>query len=137
MSDAALLPFLTVTNRLGERALRPLIPVNLSLNNQQQTATALLDTGADVNVLPYELGLALGAQWEQSRRGIRLSGNLSRYEARGLIVQCAIGQLAPVTLVFAWTQAEQVPLIFGQVNFFAEFDVCFRQATNQIEVRPK
>jgi len=31
----------------------------------------------------------------------------------------------PVQLAFAWTAAREVPVIFGQLNFFMEFDVCF------------
>jgi len=29
------------------------------------------------------------------------------------------------TLVFAWTQAKNIPLLLGRINFFQEFDVCF------------
>jgi hypothetical protein len=46
---------------------------------------ALLDTGASVNVLPYEIGLQLGAVWEEQIVPIQLSGNLARMEARGLV----------------------------------------------------
>jgi hypothetical protein len=99
-------------------------------------ATGLLDTGADVNVLPYHLGLTLGGNWETARTGLQLSGNLAWYETRGILISCTIGRLAPVQLAFAWTQAENVPLLFGQVNFFAEFDVCFLRARNVFEIRP-
>ncbi|WP_244913187.1 hypothetical protein [Phormidesmis priestleyi] len=40
-------------------------------------------------------------------------------------VQAIVGEFEPLQLVFAWTQATNVPLILGQVNFFMEFDVCF------------
>ncbi|GAB4521458.1 MAG: hypothetical protein OHK0046_32850 [Anaerolineae bacterium] len=53
----------------------------------------LVDTGADVNVLPYQLGVELGAQWSQQTIGLQLSGNLSNYEARGLIVQATVADL--------------------------------------------
>jgi len=82
-------------------------------------------------------GITLGGNWETARTGLQLSGNLARYEARGILVSCTVGQLAPVQLAFAWTRAENVPLLFGQVNFFAEFDVCFLRARNIFEVRPK
>lgn len=137
MSDAARFPFVAVQNQRGELALRPLLPVTLSYGDISVETSGLLDTGADVNVLPYALGLQLGGNWEQARAGIRLSGNLARYEARGILVRCAIEQLPPVHLAFAWTQAEGVPLLFGQVNFFSEFDVCFLRARGIFEIRPK
>ncbi len=27
--------------------------------------------------------------------------------------------------MFAWTQAQNIPLLLGKVNFFQAFDVCF------------
>lgn len=137
MSDVVQFPFVAVKSQRGETALRPLLPVTLSYGGTTVEASGLLDTGADVNVLPYHLGIELGGNWEQARTGLQLSGNLARYEARGILIRCAVGQLPPVQLAFAWTQAENVPLLFGQVNFFAEFDVCFFRARNTFEVRSK
>ena len=54
-----------------------------------------------------------------------------------MIAQAIIGQFKPVQLVFAWTQAPQVPLILGQVNFFMEFDVCFYRSQLDFSVSPK
>ena len=42
----------------------PYIPLTLMLGDRSLEGTALLDTGASVNVLPYEIGLQLGAIWE-------------------------------------------------------------------------
>lgn len=137
MRDVERFPYVAVKNSRGEAALRPLLPVTLVHSSTTLETTGLLDTGADVNVLPYHLGITLGANWEQSRTGLQLSGNLAQYEARGLLVACTVGQLAPVRLAFAWTRAEHVPLLFGQVNFFAEFDVCFLRARSLLEIRPK
>ena len=50
-------------------------------------------------------------------------------------LQGLVGSFAPVPMAFAWTRAEQVPLILGQVNFFIEFDVCFFRRRGIIEVR--
>ena len=76
-------------------------------------------------VLPYPLGIEMGAVWEEQKVAIELSGNLARYEARGMILTATVGQFEPVRLAFAWTRSEEVPLLLGQANFFAEFDVCF------------
>ena len=100
-------------------------------------ANGLLDTGATVNVLPWRLGVEIGASWEDCRTTVSLAGNLSHLEARILILDVAVGQFAPRRLAFAWTRAEDVPLVLGQINFFMEFDVCFHRSRRFFEVRPK
>jgi hypothetical protein len=54
-----------------------------------------------------------------------------------LVVTAEIGDFAPVRLAFAWTQAEKVALILGQMNFFMEFDVCFFRSKFEFDVKPK
>jgi hypothetical protein len=137
MTSSEQFPYLPVRNALHETALRPLLPLTLSYRGNTIQANGLLDTGADVNVLPYSLGIALGGSWEQARTGFRLSGNLAQFEARGILIACTVGTLPTVQLAFAWTQAENIPLLLGQVNFFAEFDVCFFGTRTVFEVRPK
>ena len=101
------------------------------------TATGLVDSGADVSVMPYRLGLELAADWEAQTTVVRLSGNLADHEARGLIVSATVSDLSPVRLAFAWTQAENVPLILGQVNFFMAFNVCFFRSDGVFEIWPR
>ncbi len=120
---------------VGESGLRPLLPLTLALGERSVTASGLLDTGAAVNVLPYSIGLALGAVWAGQKTNVQLTGNLANYEARGLIVNAEVDKFAPVKLAFAWTQAENVPLLLGQVNFFMAFDVCFYRSQGIFEVR--
>jgi hypothetical protein len=89
---------------------------------------------------PYSLGLALGAIWEEQATSIPLVGSLGQFEARALIVMASHSQITfgkNIRLVFAWTQAENIPLIFGQMNFFLEFDVCFYRSQNVFDVRLK
>ena len=78
-----------------------------------------------MNVLPYSVGTELGYVWERQTTALSLTGNLAQYEARVVLVQAVVGQFEQAQLMFAWTQATNVPLILGQVNFFMEFDVCF------------
>ena len=101
----------------GEASLLPQLPVTLSYRDQWVITQALLDTGATVNVMPYKTGEQLGAVWDESTDSIRMSGNLAQYEAKPLVVTAALGSFETVRLAFAWTRAENVPLIFGQVNF--------------------
>jgi hypothetical protein len=56
---------------------------------------------------------------------LELTGNLAQFEARVLVLSLKVADFEPIKSVFAWTQATNVPLILGQVNFFMEFDVCF------------
>jgi hypothetical protein len=67
---------------------------------------------------------------------IRLTGNLGHYEARGLIAVAEVDKFPPVKLAFAWTQAENIPLLLGKVNFFMAFDVCFCCSQGIFEVHP-
>ncbi|MGI8551318.1 MAG: hypothetical protein ACR2PL_11120 [Dehalococcoidia bacterium] len=122
---------------VGEASLLPLLPLVLHYQGCSTSATGLLDTGATVNVLPYPLGVELGAVWEGQTVSVQLTGNLARYEARALLVSAEVGRFPPVPVVFAWTRAEAIPLILGQVNFFMEFDVCFYRSQLAFEVRPK
>lgn len=43
----------------------PTIPIALSHAGFSVSANALLDTGSTVNLLPYDIGLQLGAIWEE------------------------------------------------------------------------
>jgi hypothetical protein len=112
----------------------PTIPISLSCANFSVSANALLDSGSTVNLLPYDIGLQLGAIWEEQTVRLPLAGNLARVEAKGLFVHVQIGNLEPVRLAFAWAQAAHVPLILGQTNFFREFDVCFQRSRRMIEI---
>ena len=112
----------------------PTIPVILSYADSSVSANALLDTGSTVNLLPYDIGLKLGAIWDNQTVRLPLAGNLAKVEARGLFVQVQIGNLEPVRLAFAWVEASNVPLILGQTNFFREFDVCFERSECKIKI---
>jgi hypothetical protein len=98
---------------------------------------SLLDTGISVNVLPYSIGVQLGAIWEEQATSVTLAGNLASVEARGLLIPARIGDFAPVRLVFAWSRSDDIPLLLGRMNFFLEFDVCFYRSKLIFEVRVK
>jgi hypothetical protein len=98
---------------------------------------ALLDTGASVNVLPYEIGIQLGAVWEAQTVSVQLSGNLGRNEEKGLVLSGTVSQFSPILLAFAWTQTRDVPVILGHMNFFTEFNVCFYRHELAFEIQPR
>lgn len=137
MADLLRVEYSQLTGPRGEIILRPLLGLSLTLEDVTLEMTGLLDTGADINVLPYQAGLALGADWEKQPLLATLSGNLAEYEAKGILLSGTVGAFAPVPMVFAWTRSEQVPLILGQVNLFQEFDICFFRAESSFEIAPK
>jgi len=137
MLDGKRFPFIERTNSLGLSSTLPYLPITLTYSNRSVEAMALLDTGASVNVLPYEIGLQLGAVWEEQTVPIQLSGNLARMEARGLVLSATAAEFPSVLLAFAWTESREVPLILGHMNFFVEFDVCFYRSDFAFELRPR
>jgi len=51
-------------DEFGVLANVPYLPLTLSYQNRSVEVIGLLDTGASVNVLPYNVGVQLGASWE-------------------------------------------------------------------------
>ena len=70
----------------------PRLPLTLRYGQQQIVALGLVDSGATVNVLPYRLGVQLGAVRADSRATIRLAGNLGNFAAMLLAVTAEVGE---------------------------------------------
>ncbi|WP_373543779.1 hypothetical protein [Chamaesiphon sp.] len=115
----------------------PRILLVLRRGDRRIEAIGLVDSGATVNVLPYELGIQLGAEWDDNKAIIQLSGNLGNQPAMPLAVTAEIEAFPPTELLFAWTHSQNVPLILGQTNFFLEFDVCFYRSRSEFEIKLK
>jgi hypothetical protein len=71
MSNIIQFPFL-------DDAQLPLIPIALNYQGATVSSDALLDSGATVNVLPYDLGIRLGAVWEQQTIRLPLADDRSK-----------------------------------------------------------
>lgn len=116
----------------------PLLPITLSVKDYLIETSALADSGSTVNVLPYDIGLGLGLVWEKQKVALpSLVGTLRGLPAFGVLVTGEVSPFPPVSLAFAWTQSNDVPVILGQINFFSEFDVCFFGSRKMFEVIPK
>ena len=138
MPDPRRYPFSVGHGVSREAGSLPFLPLSLQHGGGAPVGVeGLLDTGATVSVLPYRVGLQLGAVWSPGAQPVQLTGNLAHFEARALLVTARGAEFAPVRLAFAWTRAEEVPLLLGQVNFFVEFDVCFYRSRYAFDVRPK
>ena len=121
-------------------SLMPRLPMTLHRDSYSLDVIGLLDSGSAVNLLPYSLGLELGATRDETAPVVQLGGSLARSRAIGLLLHVSHAQLTDdrlLQLVFAWTQRDDVPLIFGQTNFFMEFDVCFYRSQGEFDVRRK
>lgn len=114
----------------------PRLPLRLQSSEWEVSTVGLVDSGATVNVLPYEIGLQLGATWEERKATIRLAGSLGGFPAQPLFALATVGNYAPVRLAFAWCRRDDVPLLLGQTNFFSSFEVCFFRPELEFEVKP-
>jgi hypothetical protein len=71
----------------------PRLPLTLRYGQQQVSVLGLVDSGATVNVLPYRLGVRLGAVWADSRATIWLAGNLGNFAAMPLAMTAEAGAI--------------------------------------------
>ena len=98
----------------------------------------VIDNGAECypeqDKPPHEVGLQLGAAWDDRKANLRLGGSLGSQWAIPLFATAEIEQLPATRLAFAWVKTSGVPLILGQTNFFMEFDVCFYRSRFEFEV---
>jgi hypothetical protein len=134
MAEAVRFSFTELNTMMGEFSAFPYLPITLRYQNQSLQLSGLLDTGASVNVLPYDIGLRLGASWEHQRLIIPLGGNLAHDQARAIVVSAKVADFEAIDLAFAWTTASDAPLILGHTNFFQLFDVCFYRADLAFEI---
>jgi hypothetical protein len=115
----------------------PRVPIILRREGHTVETLGLVDSGATINVMPYEVGLQMGATWDDSRAIVQLAGNLGNQPAIPFFAMVQVGDIPPLQLAFAWTRNPNAPLILGQTNFFMEFDVCFYRSKMEFEVKPK
>lgn len=116
----------------------PLLRISLSYRGRSLAATGLVDSGASVSVLPYYIGHALGAVWDEELRPFPLTGSFGTTDALALRVMARHPQLAagnPIELAFAWTRSNSFPILFGQMNFFFEFNICFYRSQEYFDVQ--
>lgn len=112
----------------------PFVPVRLINKNLALDVLALVDSGASVNVLPYQVGQALGGVWDDKLADLTLTGNLSNYPSCPLILKGIIGNFKPLVLGFAWSKRDDNPVILGNINFFDQFDVSFYRKSKLFEL---
>jgi len=115
----------------------PRLPAIFSNGDHAVSVEGLVDSGSTINLLPYDYGLALGMVWDEHLVELKLTGALAQFEARAASVWMSSASLTgpePVHLAVAWTRSNDARVIFGQINFFMEFNVCIYRSQNYFEV---
>jgi hypothetical protein len=95
----------------GGLDLMPDLPIILRHQMRSISAVGLVDSGASISVLPYSLGVQLGFDWNTQKTKITLGGTLAQVDARGIVVEAAVGQLSPIRLALAWAKSDQAPFL--------------------------
>ena len=115
----------------------PRLPLEISFGVQAVRIPGVVDSGASVSVLPYRVGSALGADWDELEDLGPLVGNLSSSTSRAITVSAKILGLTGETgvqLLFAWADTDSLPVLLGQIDFFMQFNVCIYRSQNYFEV---
>jgi len=131
-------PYVAANNESA--TLTPRLDMTLAHGEKSLEVFGLVDSGSTVNVLPYSLGIALGSDWNSQPVVPGLAGSLRDVEVRAVDVFAFHRELTthhPIRLIFAWAKSDNVPVIFGQMNFFIESNVCFYRSQSVFEVSLK
>lgn len=109
--------------------MMPHLQMTLRNGDKSIDVSGLVDSGAQVNIMPYEVGLRLGAYWHKLSIGGNVLGPGIESESKLLCVIAENPLLPekriPSILVFRWTKKSIPQLIFGQCNFFAILTYAF------------
>jgi hypothetical protein len=130
-------PYVEADPMLGPASALPYAPITLHLGDRSAHVSGLIDSGSTLNVLPFDVGIQLGAVWDEQSVPVRLGGNIVETEARGLVLFGQLEGFSPVRLAFAWSRSDRIPVILGQTNFFLEFDVRLCRSQMFFEIAPR
>ena len=84
-------PYVETDPALGLASALPYVPITLGYEQREISVSALVDRGATLNVLPYDVGIRLGADWERQAISVELTGNLAESEARAIVLMSRVG----------------------------------------------
>lgn len=117
----------------------PILPITLVNGLESMTCDALVDSGSTINVLPYDLGLQLGLDWEVQSLEMDTVGYLRGAPLFAVSLMGQISDFPPVKLCFGWSgkASGEIRLILGQRNFFRHFRILFEGYVNAFEISPR
>ena len=129
-------PYIHAAPTLGNAGWMPFLPITLSRKRVQLADLALVDSGSSTNILPYNIGLQLGFDWNQIVGHLPLGGMLANHPAKPVLLEAVVASFPPVLLAFAWAQGPVPRTLLGQTNFFMEFDISFYRARGYFNIQP-
>jgi hypothetical protein len=118
-------------------SMMPIVPIRLEYGSKSLILEGLIDSGASVNVMPYQVGLELGFDWDKCVVGPAITGSVSSEETRMLVARGYIANLELIELGFMWTKSPTFRLLLGQNNFFKYFKICFSRTNLTIQLAPE
>ena len=86
MAERIVFPYISNQQYALDSVARPFLPISLTLGENVAISAALLDSGADLNVLPFSLGIELGAVWTQHQPEHQLNGLTESLESRSIVL---------------------------------------------------
>lgn len=134
MTEKLSFPYVVRTEYIPDLVARPFLPVTLNYGQVEIQTMALLDSGADINVLPYQVGLELGADWDAPSVIEDLQGLGGGIKAKRIVVDLYVETWPGIRQIFAWAHDDEIPVILGQIDFFQNVDVCFHKSRNSFDV---
>lgn len=138
MTERLTYPYVVRTEYIPDFVARPFLPVTIRYGQAEIQTMALLDSGADINVMPYQLGLELGADWDAPSVIEDLQGLGGGVQAKRIVADLHVESWPSIGQIFAWARDDEIPVILGQIDFFQNVNVCFHryQYTFEIEMSP-
>jgi len=123
----------------GYPAGMPFLEMELDHKGNRVSIAGLVDSGSALNILPFDVGLELGLDWNNQHVALEVGGILRGITAYAVLVNAHIDQFPPVHLAFAWLKktSSEVPVLLGQVNFFQEYDVRFYGHRRAFDISPR
>ena len=81
MPEPQQFPYIEIDPSLGAASALPYVPLSLEYQGYVTSVSALVDSGAALNVLPYDVGVQLGATWGEQTIPVQITSKFSRVRA--------------------------------------------------------
>ena len=109
--------------KVARLSVFPMLPIQLKSASHTISELALVDSGAALSVLPFDLGLQLGLDWNDAVIGSGLGNRIKPADSRFVFLDLIVESFQPFKNIFLWVNTNEIRLILGQANFLAHFDV--------------
>lgn len=124
----------------GTSILKPIIPIEISVDQQSVRYAALIDSGADFCIFDGEIGETLGLDVRGGSRttfgGIQAAGGSAEAFLHRVTLNVG-GWEYPATVGFSYDIAKHGYGILGQKGFFELFVVKFDLVKEEVELKER